>query len=351
MEITNKPKEEESIEQILSDFFKELPEGLKMAIKNINLEEKVPAMVERHSIQEMERNFLRDRIRMVLMALITEDEFKYDLSQALQLREEGLDLLLEDIEKEIFAPVEREIIATEEAEDDEVETSEKMAGTKGISLENKLESIGNKHGLRVDELGTLVEEVRMVLSGKASSKDFPKKLRSKLNWDENKIDSVVKDINEQILIDMRKSLAMPDKSGEDGLEDGDSLGEKGFRDEILAEMERGQTNITPRKDTSILDRANILKEIEEGSGLNLPTNNESSFLKGNVENSEIAEENPKKLRGSLDRALEKPDMDREIFADKLSGPLSIEREEKNPETQIKKETYKEGVDPYRESFK
>lgn len=67
-------------------------------------------------------------------------------------------------------------------------------------------NIGKKFGLHVDEMGTLQTETVLVLVGLVHPNEYPANLRQELHVPQEKIDGIVKDVNEKILKTIRQSL-------------------------------------------------------------------------------------------------------------------------------------------------
>ncbi|MBP7831874.1 MAG: hypothetical protein KA028_02560 [Candidatus Pacebacteria bacterium] len=67
-------------------------------------------------------------------------------------------------------------------------------------------SIGKKHGLHVDEMGTLQTETVLVLVGLVHPNEYASNLAHELHVPKDKIDGIVADVNERILKTIRQSL-------------------------------------------------------------------------------------------------------------------------------------------------
>src|SRR3989344_7803115 len=68
---------------------------------------------------------------------------------------------------------------------------------------NKLNELGKKHGLHIDQLGELYTETALVMIGLVKSDDYLSQIEIRLNLDSEKASALVNDINEQIFKPIR----------------------------------------------------------------------------------------------------------------------------------------------------
>lgn len=80
------------------------------------------------------------------------------------------------------------------------------AALDNINWGPEILNIGKKHGLHVDDMGTLQTETVLVLVGLVHPNDYPANLKQELHVPQEKIDGIVKDVNEKILKTIRQSL-------------------------------------------------------------------------------------------------------------------------------------------------
>ncbi len=80
------------------------------------------------------------------------------------------------------------------------------AALSNINWAPEILAIGKKHGLHVDDMGTLQTETVLVLVGLVHPNDFAKNLKQELHIPQDKIDAIVNDVNERILKTIRQAL-------------------------------------------------------------------------------------------------------------------------------------------------
>ena len=83
------------------------------------------------------------------------------------------------------------------------ELQEVMLSSK--STEN-VKKIGEKHGLHVDKIGELGEEVWFTMLGVKRTVDFIKNIKVRLNLPDEKINAIAKDINERVFLQVREVM-------------------------------------------------------------------------------------------------------------------------------------------------
>ena len=75
-----------------------------------------------------------------------------------------------------------------------------------VDFAEKLQSIGRKNGLMIDQLDPLLEEVGLIMLGETETKDFGRKISSRLGMPSDKTDSLVRNVDQEIFQPIRASL-------------------------------------------------------------------------------------------------------------------------------------------------
>jgi hypothetical protein len=337
VEKTNKTEEKDkSLERVIGELFKALPKELQEAILEIGIREKVLRIGEKYNLPQKEIDFLENEVTKVLITINTEGEFVENTMDGLSLEDNQLVLLLDDIDNNIFTPVEDKLDRLEK------ESGNILGSSLPSDLGDRIREIGEKHALHTDEIGILGEEINKIISGVNRSASFYGAVQSKFGWNLEKTNAVVKDVDEQIFVNIRKSLKEK-TSGNDSYKKEEILEE--IEDKVVEKQRAIQT------EEENLNKENILKEIEnEPVNINqtedLETPEETTnkdFLKGNVE----AQTPLINKDGGT-----KPDMGKEMFEDKLTTPVKVKEESQEKDEDTKKslgrKTYKGRLDPYRE---
>jgi|TARA_B100000959_G_C14697502_1_gene507383 hypothetical protein len=109
VEKTNKTEEKDkSLERVIGELFKALPKELQEAILEIGIREKVLRIGEKYNLPQKEIDFLENEVMKVLITINTEGEFVENTMDGLSLEDNQLELLLDDIDNNIFTPVGKE---------------------------------------------------------------------------------------------------------------------------------------------------------------------------------------------------------------------------------------------------
>jgi hypothetical protein len=75
-----------------------------------------------------------------------------------------------------------------------------------VDFSEHLQTIGRNNGLHIDELDALLEEVGFVMLGETPSKDFPEKLGKRLNMTREKLEPLIKSVDNEIFQPIRTAL-------------------------------------------------------------------------------------------------------------------------------------------------
>ena len=163
---------------------------------------------------------------------------------------------------------------------------EAMSSEESVKI---FQNIAKKHELQIDQTGKVAEQVSFVILGFAKAEDFVTNLKKKLHLSDEKIQTITKDLNEQIFAPIKKELVETYK--------------KDFSQPQVFEEKHSDSST---------EREQILKDIEDP-----------------VEPSPIPDAKPKTL---LD--------------DKLGNRVKLPKEEKRIDHREK--DWKQPLDPYRE---
>lgn len=85
------------------------------------------------------------------------------------------------------------------------------------NIDEHLTTIGQRHGLNIDQLGQLSLETHMVVLGYTPPDNFESSLKGSLNLPDDKNKEIIKEINEQILEQIREKLKSFDETEEKNL--------------------------------------------------------------------------------------------------------------------------------------
>jgi len=153
----------------------------------------------------------------------------------------------------------------------------------------KFNSIAQKHGLNTEQSGILMEELVYVMAGITHPNDFVDEIKKELELSEEKSIDITKDINSEILNEIK---------------------------EILINSYENEDFINDEEDENSIERDQLLKDIED------PT-------------TPVKQISP-----------EKPT----VLEDKLGGPVKLNSEKKVIEDEDNTKSWKQPLDPYREPF-
>lgn len=73
-------------------------------------------------------------------------------------------------------------------------------------MDQKLQEIGAKHALHLDQIGELSDEVYLVMLGFSDPSAFPQQLATQLRLPEDKAGAIAKEVSESLFIPIRKSM-------------------------------------------------------------------------------------------------------------------------------------------------
>lgn len=188
-----------------------------------------------------------------------------------------------------------------------------------VSVAEKLQDIAKRNGLHIDEAGIVSDEATMVMLGIENPKDFVASLENKLKYPKEKITTIVKDIDKEIFDPIRDSL------------------QKMYEEE----------DVLPGEYELSAD-SRIINEIHGGGEKTKQLNDKVALpTEKNMLINDPATQNSQKIDG--EKLMEKLTDEDLIFQNKMSGIVSLPREERTIENKTPIEEKKiRHIDPYRE---
>ena len=188
----------------------------------------------------------------------------------------------------------------------------------------KLETLMRKNGLRVDQMGVVAEELSKMMLGEIHPKNFSENIKSATRLSKEQTDSIVSDINEQIINPIREDLIS-------------SYGRRGNPEKKMSDRH-------PEAGGG-LKKSDILKEVEKESTKQpvVPTPEESA----------PTQVVPKMLESVMEKQPHAPNSEENFVKSKLEKIIHVPGEKIGGSKKLKKIPLKKlkysGNDPYRES--
>lgn len=228
--------------------------------------------------------------------------------------------------------------------------AELQAAVTSPEIQEKIEVIGKKHNLMIDQMGELVDEIGLILLGLEKSSDFVNHASQKLNISSKAALLLAKDINSEVFDSIKDSLRkveaeIPVEESETQENHDQTVASIENAGNFSIEKEAGETN---KGEVTYADRAKILNDLE-----NPPThtgatasNFSTPIVSGSKTGSGTAPENY--TEPLVDYLLANPIAQSE-------KKIVVETKDTVPQAKIAPTTpvvpKKQGPDPYREAVK
>jgi hypothetical protein len=121
----------------------------------------------------------------------------------------------------------------------------------GANIDEKITTIGQLHGLNIEQIGQLSLETHMVVLGYTHPNKFEESVKGSLNLPDGKNKEIITEINDKILKDIRERLMSLSKSEEDEKKPIENIEEK-IEEEVK----------TPEKENETKEKGDLEKELE-----------------------------------------------------------------------------------------
>jgi hypothetical protein len=149
--------------------------------------------------------------------------------------------------------------------------------------EQKIRSIARKYDLVVGEAGTLELETLLVMLGLENPKDYKKNIQREIGLSDEKANTIIKAVDEQIFKDIKKKLIELHEADERALETAEVIEETKEEIGINKTPEQSEELISPENNTV------ETKEVAETETSNINTNTENIKREMSAEGLDIVE--------------------------------------------------------------
>ncbi|MFH1170339.1 MAG: hypothetical protein V1704_02170 [Candidatus Vogelbacteria bacterium] len=205
-------------QQQLENIIDKLPEKLREFVRSGEWQIKLNSVLPKYSLATEQTEAIVEEVRLSLLGITDPDDLPVAFQAMAKITPEQAENLAIDIENDVFAPVNNELGKLDPLSLDEYrngpEINEALAKLPKVLQEiiistetaDKIQAIGQKYQLHIDQMGALDEEINNVLFGILRADKLPEKIKTRLGVDQPTTDAIVHDLNDQIFLKIRESL-------------------------------------------------------------------------------------------------------------------------------------------------
>lgn len=207
------------LKEQLKEILTQLPERLRQYITNGDWENKLRAILVAENLAEEQNVEIIDEVLLVLLGITDPDDLPLALRTVAELSKEQSERLAKEFSDKILSSLEDELLELNPISIDDYrsglpEINSALAKLPKVlqevitsaDTENKIQTIGQKYQLHIDQIGTLDEEVNNVLFGISPTNELVQKIKERLGLDQTTTDAIAREVNEQIFLKIRESL-------------------------------------------------------------------------------------------------------------------------------------------------
>lgn len=175
-----------------------LSEETRQSIDAVDWKSVVFGMKNRFNEDQL--NNLEINTELLLCGLIDTEDYQKELESSMRIHSTDAMSVINDLDKSVFKKMQENL---EKRLNGEIKT----ISQKPISgWQEKLYEIGAKYKLPIDQIGEIDLNTDKFLAGEISSIQYEKSISNTTSFSKEKIDEIIKDINEKIIIPKRELL-------------------------------------------------------------------------------------------------------------------------------------------------
>lgn len=230
--------DQQELQKTIAKYYQKLPPKLQESFANMNWIEIIRGIKEKNNLSEKQTETLSIETTLLLLAIISKEEYETVLEKDLGLERVQLDLILKEIDAYILNNIGLELRETFEKNQDEsiigneieentevlkditelankIEEKPKILSSENeskvekivgeLNHEEKVYQIGRENNLTIAQITKLAEIVGDILNGKIFGDQFLNSLEI-LNLDEDKKKQVAERINNEVFKEIRNRM-------------------------------------------------------------------------------------------------------------------------------------------------
>lgn len=259
----------------IAQYYAKLPPNVQTMFSSMTWMETLRAISDTHKFSQAQNETVSTETTLVLLGMISLDEYKEILSRELGLETETFNQIFKEIETQVITPIRSELIQTHEQNKTDLVTEkygtnlderfEKLpndvkAAIGSVDYTNTIVAIGKKNNLTAEQMGTLEEETTKVMLGVSHPTEFREQLLARLGVSRQKVDMVVTDTNSMIFSQIRESFqSMMEKPQ---AQDSSKYQVVSIKEDAVNSVVNEDTNAPKDLDVGEFDRDELLSQIE-----------------------------------------------------------------------------------------
>ncbi len=191
----------EELKQKIAEYYQKLTPNLQSVFSSMGWMQNLQQINEVHSLSEEQIQILGTETTLVLLSIISVNEYENILFSEMKLEKEVFDKILGELNDQILKPIKLELNQTFKKNISDLEKTVEKPNYSSVIYE-----LGKKYGLLIDQVGILEEIINKVISGSLASSEFKDELESKVSIPPDKLLNLIEDINTSIFKDIRDGL-------------------------------------------------------------------------------------------------------------------------------------------------
>lgn len=211
------------LQQQIATYYEKLPSDVQEVFSSMKWMDTLGTISTKYNLTEEQKEVLGTETTLVLLGIIGVSEYEDTLRNEVKIEQTSLVKMMDEVEGQILATVRPQLAEAfeknlndlaEEKYGGEVKLDERFAKLpqevrEAISesgYQTKLYNIGEKQKLSISQMGALDEVTTKIMIGIIHPDEYEKELQSKLATTSEVTSTIVNEVNEEILKNIREIL-------------------------------------------------------------------------------------------------------------------------------------------------
>lgn len=214
--------DQKQLQAIIAEFFEKLPKDAQEAFESMQWMETVEQISAIHNLNPNQIETFATETTLALLGVIHLDEYTVTLTKELALPKDLTEKIISEANEKIFKRLHTTLEDAYNSNVEDLEILDSENNEKGVSVQpipenvalgvasldykQKLYQIGTKYKLNIPAMASLEEVTVKFIDGEISSTQYESSLEVATELPATTIKDIVKDVNDTILVDIRKKM-------------------------------------------------------------------------------------------------------------------------------------------------
>ncbi len=203
--------DKKELQEKIALYYEKLPEETKVLFASMSWLETLKEIDTKYSLNDEQIKTIGTETTILLLGIINLEDYVQIIKDEVRLESNKTNELLDEIGEKILKDIAPLLYKSYEKNLEDL-IKEKGIINEDINIDEEIYNIGKKYNLPIDKVGEVETATNKFLEGDTFSHEYEKNIKTILINYQSKINEIIKELNEKIIIPKMESLKNKDNS-------------------------------------------------------------------------------------------------------------------------------------------